>query len=181
MYICIYIYVCPPYTCITIYAHLMGKTGSSKFENVQKIISPKQQQGRLQRHPQVSNFLQGFEAEIFPVVMHIHLVTRRSLVLSPPKKKLGRSCRVIFFWFFLKRQKKNGPEGRCGNGWRFGGCVQVKPMACFEFSITAPVPVLSVQICRIHVMILKKNHLPMPNTRHGSNQAVCLIIRFREG
>lgn len=105
MYICIYIYLCPPYTCITIYAHLMGKTGSSEFENVQKIISPKQQQGRLQRHPQVSNFLQGFEAEIFPVVMHIHLVLAGHWFF-PPQKKVGQVVSSHFPLVVLKRQKK---------------------------------------------------------------------------
>ena len=133
----------------------MGKTGSSKFENVQKIISPKQQQGRLQRHPQVSNFLQGFEAEIFPVVMHIHLVTRRSLVLSPPRKSWAGRVESFPLVFFETSKKKKDPKGR----W--------KPWHVLSFPITsAPVPVVSVQICRIHVVILKKNHLPMPTTRH---------------
>ena len=116
----------------------MGKTGSSKFENVQKIISPKQQQGRLQRHPRVSNFLQGFEAEIFPVVMHIHLVTRRSLVLSPPKKSwAGRveSFPLVFF----KRQKKKRTR-KVGVETAFWWVCSSEAMACFEFSITGACP-----------------------------------------
>ena len=42
----------------------------------------------------------------------------------PPKKKLGRSCRVIFFWSFLKRQKKTDPKVG-GNGHASHGMFRV--------------------------------------------------------
>ena len=55
------------------------------------------------------NRLQGFEAEIFPVVMHIHLVTRRSLVLSPPRKSWAGRVES-FPLVFLGGQKKTDPQ-----------------------------------------------------------------------
>ena len=166
---------------ITIYAHLMGKTGSSEFENVQKIISPKQQQGRLGCcHPRVSNFLQGFEAEIFPVVMHIHLV---SPVIGsfPPQKKSWAGRVESFFSGFFKTPKKKRTRRSVWKRLAFWWVCSSEAHGMF-FPVFHHFRACPSCICaNMPDSCRDPKHLPMPNTRHGSNQAVCLIIRFREG
>ena len=92
----------------------------------------------------------------------------RSLVLSPPRKSWAGRVESFPLVFFETSKKKKDPKGR----W--------KPWHVLSFPITsAPVPVVSVQICRIHVVILSTFQCQTPVM--VDNQAVCLIIRFREG